>query len=332
VAGREEVAMRRVTIVGMWVVALLIGPQVASALEPIKIGLSVWVGYGPLHLAQGKGFFKAQGVDVEFVPFEDTKLAYAALAANRIVGYPPSPQSLLLYVKPDQRFWIVAVLDDSRGGDGVLARKEIKTVADLKGHQVAVMEGSGSHFWLSYLLKRAGLTEKDVVRVNMTSADAGAAFVAGRVEAAVTWEPWLSRAKATPDGHVLIDSRQTPGVILSTLIFREDVLKSRGDDIRKVIRAIHQAVDYWKANPKESIELMARAAGGWLKDPKDFEEALAGVKLYDRVDNQRIMGTKQNPGEIYRLVAEIIDFWRDRGTLAWKDVKPEDVIDPSFLE
>ena len=76
----------------------------------------------------------------------------------------------------------------------------------------------------------------DVIKENMTAADAGAAFVANRVDAAVTWEPWLTRGKATDHGKVLVDTSSTPGVIIDVLAFRSDVVKTRGDDIRKIIR------------------------------------------------------------------------------------------------
>jgi NitT/TauT family transport system substrate-binding protein len=325
--------MKRLAVVVTCVLALLLlGLPEAGAQGPIKIGLTIWVGFGPLYIAQAKGFFKAQGVDVEFVQIEDTKMAYAALAAKRIDGYGATPQSLLLNVKPDQRYIMVMTLDDSKGGDGVVAKKDVKSLAELKGKRVAFMEGSVAHYYLAYVLKRVGLTEKDVIGVNMTSGDAGAAFVAGRVDAAVTWEPWLSRAKATPHGQILIDSSQTPGIIIDTLVFREDVVKSRPADIRKIVHAVHQAVDHWKANPKESVEIMAKGVGGWLKETKDFEEALAGAKLYDRADNRRFMGTKQSPGDMYKLVGDVITFWREAGKLVWPDVKAEDLIDPSFLE
>ena len=327
--------MKRLAVVGTCVAVLFflfLGPHLAGAKDPFKIGLSVWVGFGPVHLAKAKGFFSGQGVDVEIVPIEDVKLGYAALAAKRIEAYGGTPQSLLINMKPDTPFVMVMTLDDSKGGDGIVAKKEITTLADLKGKRVAFLEGSISQFYLNYALKRVGLSEKDVTAVSMTAGDAGAAFVANRVDAAVTWEPWLTRAKATPHGHILIDSTQTPGVIIDTLVVRDDVVKSRPDDVRKVVRAIHQAVDYWKANTKDANAIMSKELGGWLKDPKDFEGALAGAKLYERADNQRFMGTKQNPGEMYKLVRDVIEFWRETGKLLWKDVKPEDVINSSFLE
>jgi NitT/TauT family transport system substrate-binding protein len=272
-------------------------------------------------------------VDVDLQVIDDTKVGMAALAAKRIEAYGATPNTVLLYAKADNPFVMVMTVDDSKGGDGVVAKKEIKSIAELKGKRVAFLEGSIAQFYLSYLLKREGLSEKDVTPVNMGSTgDAGAAFVAGRVDAAVVWEPWLSKGKSAPHGHLLIDSSKTPGLIIDTLAFRQDVVKGRPDDVRKVVRAVGQAVDYWKSNPKESVEIMTKGLGGWLKEPKDFEEALSGATLYGIAENRPFMGTKAKPGPMYQTVQGAIDFWRQTGKLVWPDVKAADVIDPSFLE
>jgi NitT/TauT family transport system substrate-binding protein len=76
---------------------------------------------------------------------------------------------------------------------------------------------------------------EDVEHVNMDQADAGAAFVAERVDAAVTWEPWLSRARDTEHGHVLTDTSENPGLIVDVLLAPVEVIESRRDDFRRSI-------------------------------------------------------------------------------------------------
>jgi len=73
----------------------------------------------------------------------------------------------------------------------------------------------------------------DLKAIDMKAGDAGSAFVAGKVDAAVTWEPWLPRAKETPFGHVLLSSDKTPGIIVDSLAFKPDFLKNRGADGRR---------------------------------------------------------------------------------------------------
>ena len=63
--------------------------------------------------------------------------------------------------------------------------------------------GRGNYFWLNYVLAQNGMNLADLKTIDMKAGDAGSAFVVGKVDVAVTWEPWLSKAKETPFGHVL---------------------------------------------------------------------------------------------------------------------------------
>jgi NitT/TauT family transport system substrate-binding protein len=307
---------------------LLLLPAPAPAQKVLKIGYPVWVGYGPLFLADKKGFLKDEGVTVQFINMEDTKTRYVALAAGQIDGLMTTIDTMVLRVKPDFQLAAVMAFDDSKGGDGIVANKGIKTIKDLKGKKVAYGEGSVSHFLLGYLLSQNGLSFKDIVSVNMTAGDAGAAFVAGKVDAAVTWEPWLTKGKSAPHGHLLVDSTATPGLIVDVLVFRKDVLNARGDEVRKVVRAWHKGVDYWKGYNDESNQIMADAVGGWLKDPKVFAETLTGIRYYDYDANRAFFVPG---GGAYKTGQFAIDFWAAQGQLQMKDLKATDILNPSFI-
>ena len=119
----------------------------------------------------------------------------AAFAADRIQGFATTVDTHVMTAAAENPIPVkqVLALDDSYGGDGIVAKKEIKTVKDLKGKTVAAQLGAGaSYFWLNYVLAQNGLKLSDIQAVDMKAGDAGAAFVAGKIDAAVTWEPWLS--------------------------------------------------------------------------------------------------------------------------------------------
>jgi NitT/TauT family transport system substrate-binding protein len=143
----------------------------------------------------------------------------------------------------------------------------------------------------------------------MDQADAGAAFVAERVDAAVTWEPWLSRARDTEHGHVLIDTSANPGLVVDVLLAPVGVIEARVDDFRALYRAWNRAVDFVKTNPDEAHEIMARGVGGWLEDPKIFAETLAGVSYYDQQRNEAFWGTRESPGAMRETVAAALEVW-----------------------
>ena len=308
----------------------LLSGQAPAQADTVTIAHSTWVGYGPLYIARDKGFFKENGVDVDLVIMEDPKERFPTLMADRIQMIASTVDTALLYMKqPDDYKYIVAI-DDSNGGDGIVANKDIKTIADLKGKQVAVNEGSVSEFYLNVLLQKAGLNESDLNVVNMTAADAGTAFVSKQVDAAVTWEPWLSRGKATDFGHLLVDSSTTPGLITDAIIVKTSWLKDHRKEAAAIVKSWNEAVAYYRAHPDESIEIMAKGVGGWLKDPKDFKETLPGIKFYGAEDNKVFFGTKDKPGPLYETVKDAIDIWSSKGKVQVK-TSPEQLIDYSFV-
>jgi NitT/TauT family transport system substrate-binding protein len=311
------------------VLALSLG-GVASA-EPLKIGYSIWVGYGPLFLAREKGFFKEQNVEVHLVNVEDTKESFLAVRAGRLDGVVSTIDTMVLYLQTGKEFQYVLALDDSAGGDGIVVRKEIKSIKDLKGKRVAVSEGSVSQFFLNVLLKDSGMSQKDIHVINMKQGDAGAAFVAEKVDAAVTWEPWLSKGKAAPHGRMLVDSSKTPGLITDVMIFRRDVIEKRAKEIQGVANAWNKAVAYWEKNPAESNAIMARAVGDWLRDPKVFADVLSGVKFYNQAANVKFFGTPQMPGDLYKVVQNALDIWGGFGKLQGK-FTPKELINHSFVK
>lgn len=299
-----------------------------SAGGALKIGYSTWVGYGPLFIAQDKKLFDQNGVTVELNKVEDPKLRFAALAANQLDGLVTTIDTATLYVKPELPLSIVLALDTSSGGDGIVAKKEITSVADLKGKKVAFNPGSVSDFYINYVLQQAGLSVSDIDAVNMKQDDAGAAFVAGKVDAAVTWEPWLSRAKQAPDGQILTDSSKTPGLIVDVLVFRKDVVEKRKDAVQAVIKSWMQAMDYYKSNKDDSVAIMAKGVGGWLEDPKAFADTLTGVQYYDAAGNQQYFAGTDAP--VFKTTQFAIDLWAKQGRVD-KSLKAADLIDNSLL-
>ncbi len=292
--------------------ALLLGAATAEA-EPLKLAHSTWVGYGPLFIAQEKGYFAEEGVEVELINMEDVKIRFPALAAGKIDALVTTVDTMLNFLSEEQSYRYLFALDDSRGGDGIVARKEIETVADLKGRTVGYTEGSVSQFFLGVLLKQAGLKLSDVKSQNMTAGDAGAAFVAGRLDAAVTWEPWLTRGKMAPHGHLLIDSSATPGLIVDVAVTTPEKLEARRADLQAVYRAWIRAVEFQKANEEEADEIMARGVGGWLEDPAVFKETRAGIGYYDRAMNEAYIGKPGAPGKIVETITNAIELGREIG-------------------
>lgn len=289
----------------------------AQAAEKLTLAHSTWVGYGPLYIAKEKGFFEEEGLDVDLVVMEDTKTRMPALAAGRIDVAVTTIDTVLAFTSEAHPLTYLFALDDSAGGDGIVANKDITSVEGLKGKKVAYTEGSVSQFFLSVLLKDAGMSLSDIESLNMTAGDAGAAFVAGRVDAAVTWEPWLTRGKDTDHGALLVDSSTTPGLITDVAVTTTDTLAEHPEAMAGLYKAWSKAVAWQKENEAEADAIMAKGVGGWLEDPAVFAETRAGIVFYDAAMNETFMDTA-NDGGILKTITNAKTLGEEAGLFELK--------------
>jgi NitT/TauT family transport system substrate-binding protein len=106
----------------LFAMALLPLLDVATAqADTVKIAHSTWVGYGPLYIARDKGIFKKNGVDVDLIVMEDPKERFPTLMADKIEMIASTIDTALLYLKKPNDFQYVVAIDDSNGGDGIVA-------------------------------------------------------------------------------------------------------------------------------------------------------------------------------------------------------------------
>lgn len=325
----ETGMMTRVLRSGVALAGLMALSGTAVSAGEIKLGMTTWVGYGELFLARDLGYFKEMGLDIGLEIIEEGSLTMAGVASGELQGTAATIDEIMKYRSPDLCFKAVYALDDSHGGDGILAGTDVASFADLKGKDVGLNEGSVSQFWFSILLKQNGMTEADVNVVNMTADDAAAAFMAGQIPVAVTWEPHLTLAKEQKVGKVLVSSDETPGLIVDVVALRCDVIENQPDDVKALVAGLQKAHEYLLANQDKAYEIMAKGVGGWLSDPKDFAASAAGVQFYGKERNAEFFKGGAD-GEAGKLVALGGEIWGGLGKLQM-DVKYDDLVDTSFL-
>jgi NitT/TauT family transport system substrate-binding protein len=293
----------------------------------IHISSSTWTGYAVIYLANSKGTWKSHGLDVSFKTVEDPGDRFIALAAGRLEGIATTVDTYARQQSNGVAAAEIFPIDASVGGDGILASKSIQTVADLKGKTIAVNQGSVSEFFLAQVLEKNGLSLKDVKELNMKSGEAGAAFVANRVDVAVTWEPWLSKAKARADGQVLVSSKLYPDLIMDSFGFRKDFIQKYPDTVKEFMKAYYDAFDWMQKNQTEANKIIGDAVGETADDVKGD---LSTIAMYDLTMGKQIMGTSSSHGKIYDTAKAAADFWKAQGKVD-AVMNLNDAIDPSFI-
>src|SRR6184192_847344 len=282
----------------------------------IHIASSTWTGYALIYLANSKGIWKSHGLNVNFKDVEDPNDRFIALTAGRLEGMASTVDAFARQQSNGVPAIEVFPIDASVGGDGILAKNTIQTVADLKGKTVAVNQGSVSEWFLAQVLKDKGLSLSDVKEQNMKSGEAGAAFVASKVDVAVTWEPWLSKAKVRQDGHVLVSSKEYPDLIMDSFAFRKDFIK-----------AYYDAYNWMQQNQTEALKIIGDAVG---ESADDVKADLGTMTLFDLSKGKEVMGTSSSHGKIYDNVKAAADFWKSQKATDTA-VNPSDAVDPSFI-
>ena len=310
------------TAIALFVTA---GASQAAQAEPIRIGHLTWVGLGPLFVAKEKGLFAKEGVEVELINMAVHEAMYAGLFAGQIDMIDATVDDMLPNYDPEQPYACVFTLTESLGADGIVADNDIRSITDLGGRTVAFAERTVSQFYLNVLLKEAGLSQADIEHVEMSADDAGNAFLLQEVDAAVSWEPWLTQGREAAHGHLLADTSDRPGLVADCLVARTDVLDARLAEFRALARAWDAALYYVEAHLEESNAIMAQSVGGWLEDPAVFADTLKGVRFYDSARNREYFGTPSSPGQIYQTAQYGIDIWSSLGALDLP-LTPADVI------
>ncbi|MFV3402667.1 MULTISPECIES: putative urea ABC transporter substrate-binding protein [Pseudomonas] len=170
--------------------------------------------------------------------------------------------------------------DFSNGNDGVVLKGKGKTVADLKGMDVNLVELSVSHYLLARALDSAGLTERDLKVVNTSDADIAAAFDTAQVQAVTTWNPMLGQINTRQDVTQVFDSSDIPGEILDLMVVNTQTLHDN-PALGKALTGAWYEVMALMAEPsaagKAALEHMAKASG---TDLDGYEAQLSTTHLF----------------------------------------------------
>lgn len=290
-----------------------------------NLGTQPWIGYGPFTLAQQQGYFDQQGLKVNVTNFKDDKQINAAIASGRLDGLNAGLTQALNFAQAHLGTKVVLVEDVSTHADAILAGRGIKTMRDLKGKKVAYEEGTSGEILLRYALQKNGMTIDDVQKVPIDATEAGPAIIAGRVDAAYTYEPFVSSALQSGKGiHAVFTAGELPGLISDAFIVRNDVLNRYPGRVAAMIRAWQQGVDYYRQNTRAAQDAIARDLGA---DPGSLDSAFDGITLYDAQQNKEGLSS----GELLDAIRSVATIAHDAG-LTSSVIDIRDLVDTRFVD
>jgi len=264
--------------------AVTCSAPLAAEETKVAIGISGWTGFAPLTLAKEAGIFKKNGLDVSIkkIPQKDRHLA---IASGDVQCAATTVETYVVWNANGVPITQVVQLDKSYGADGLAVRNGVTKVADLKGKTVGVdAPGTSPYFGLAWILKKNGLTMKDVTVATMSPQAAAQAFVAGQNDAAMTYEPYLSSVRETPAAGKIIATTLDYPMVMDTLGCTPKFIKENPKAVKAIVDSYFEAVEMIKKDPAKSYEIM----GADVKQSgEQFAKSAAYLRWQDKAANQQ---------------------------------------------
>ena len=265
--------------------ASLAGATLAQETK-VVIGISGWTGFAPLTLAKEAGLFKKHGLNVSIkkIPQKDRHLA---IASGDLQCAATTVETWVVWNANGVATTQIFQLDKSFGADGMVVKPHITKISDLKGKTVAAdAPGTAPYFGLAWMLKKNGLSIKDVKVVNLSPQAAANAMIAGidGIDAAMTYEPYLGAVRAKPEAGKIIATTLDYPMVMDTFGCTPKFLAENPKAAKALADAYFDALAMIKAEPKKSFEIM----GADVKQSAEaFEKSQAYLRWQDREANQK---------------------------------------------
>ena len=230
--------------------------------------------FAPVFIADQKGFFKEEGLDVQVRPFSSGAEAtegFRSGSADLLVA----SDVPLIYLLAGGDTVVVAQFSANQDMLVIVGPKGATNPADLKGKKVGLVTKSASEYLLNNYLKRGGLTVNDVERVHLAPFDQVPAIARGDVQALTSWKPFdLKIAQVAGDKQqVLANNGQEKYVLYSGILARRDFASKNPGELEKLLRAIGKASKWLAEN---SLAASGDALASYLKtDSKDVQHVIA---------------------------------------------------------
>lgn len=252
-------------------------PSSASAAEQHKLLWSIYAGWMPWGYAAETGILAkhaaANGIEVEVQRLDYVPSLEAFNTGQGDAVVVTNMDLLSFPVSANIASTVVVVGDYSNGNDAILTTDPaVKTVADLKGKKIYLVELSVSHFLLVRALEKAGLKETDVEIVGLQDEkDLLPGFLAGKMSNIVTWNPYVIQAQQNPKVKTLATSAEFPGEILDLCVVKSDKLGANGAFAKTLAGTWYEVMGQMTARgpvSEKALTAMAEASEGSLAEFK----------------------------------------------------------------
>jgi NitT/TauT family transport system substrate-binding protein len=279
----------------------------------VRFAINVWAGWAPIILANngfkaGKIWKTPSGKDfkVELTLIDDPVAMRDAYAAGNVhVGWGTLDMVPLFMeaLRKDSRVMprIYQQVDWSNGGDGIVVRDTVKSIADLRGKTIVLAQNSPSHFFVLNALINGGVQPSEVnFKFTQDAFQAAAAFNADKkIAGAVSWSPDIYNLAKVKGNRMLVNTTTANKLIADVWFARADFAKDNPDIIEGLVRGIFDGMDALKDQSNKAAAAKLMAAGYSIPEA-DALSMQGDAHSTNWAENQEFFLNQNNPTNFER--------------------------------
>jgi len=311
----------------------------------VRFAINVWAGWGPIIYAN-RGFAAGkewttpggQPFTVELVLIDDPVAMRDTYAAGDVhIGWATLDMVPLFMesLRKDSRVMprIYQQVDWSNGGDGIVVRDSIRTIADLRGKKVVLAQNSPSHFFLLNALINAGVQPQEVdLKFTQDAFQAAAAYNADKsLAGCVSWAPDIYNLSEVKGNKLIVTTATANRLIADVWFARADFAKDHPDIIEGLVRGIFDAMVDLKADSAKQ-ELARLMADGYSIPADECLGMLGDAHSTNYAENREFFMNQNNPTNFERTWNTAYFLWTRIGAVGREKTTFDQVMDFSVIE
>ncbi len=243
-----------------------------AAPEKIRIAVGKHPLSGLMFIARSNGYFKKQGLDVEYQIYGSGKTCLEMVNEGKCDLAVAGDIPIMYGIMEDQAISIIASIEHTKENNVIIARKDlgISVPTDLVGKKIGVTLRTGSEFFLDSFMLFYGMTGDSATIINISPANIVNALLSGEVDAVSTWYP---------QAGVLLDRLQDNGLLFvekfiytgsQNIVGKREYTRKSPQTIRNILTALNEASGFIEEQPAEARKIIAKEVGMDVKELADI--------------------------------------------------------------
>lgn len=310
----ETATTRRWVLGGMAAgTAALAGWPSGARAAPERVNVGFFLETKPTMIAKGLGWFdEMAGSRMNWTEFgSGAEINTAMVAGSCDIGMAIGSVAVSAGIAQGLPFQLVGMVDNIGPAEDLVVRASarLRAPADFRGKTLATPFGSTSHFRMLGFLKTNGLTQRDVILLDMRPAAIQAAWAKGEIDGAYLWSP--AKSKLVEAGGILYRTSEAldkAGYVVADLIVaRTAFAQTNPEVVSGFLKAYGRALDMWRRSPDEAAEIVGKQAGVSAAVAKADMAEYDFVPLADQL-SERWLGTPGQPGRFAETMLSTAEF------------------------